>query len=157
MDEREELVAVVVRTDYADEDAWQAVRHDLEAGDRSGLFDDEDDQYCPPLIVEGVGWAGATVDDVLAAADGDEHLGVVFVADRSALVDPEHKLLAVAVTSGLDAEDRATKVEFGREFRIVPRWISPVNDNLALGNMGFEEYAEVARQDPEGAFRGLPD
>ncbi|PMR62641.1 hypothetical protein C1A38_02495 [Verrucosispora sp. ts21] len=157
---RDDLSAVIIRTDYSDEATWQTVRRELQAGDRSGLLDGEDLDgevaVVPPLIVEDPAWAGASVDDVLAAI-GDDDLAVVFIADAATLADPEYKLLAVAVTSGLDPQEAETILEFGREFRIVPGWIEVFNSNLALGNMDFDEYAEVARATADGAFRGFLD
>jgi hypothetical protein len=151
-DARKMLAAVVVRTDYSDEISWQAVRDELGVADRS----EQDVRVGWPVLVDNVAWAGATVNDVLAAAEGEDHLSVVFVADRITLADPEHKLLAVAVTSGLDVDERQAAVEFGTEFRILPGWVAEINARLSKRNMSFEMYAEVAQQDPEKAFRGFP-
>ena len=137
-DERKAFGAVVLRTDYSDEAAWRALREVLPAGDTDR----------PPLLVENTAWAGAAVEQVLAAGAGSRGLEVVFVADRAALADPEHKLLAVTVAGGRPAGP-------GRAFRIVPAWVPVLDDSLAIGALNFGEFAEAAAQDAEGAFRGF--
>ena len=132
-DERKAFGAVVLRTDYSDEAAWRALREVLHAADPDR----------PPLLVENTAWAGAAVGQVLTAGAGSRGLEVVFVADRAALADPEHKLLAVTIAGGRPA------------FRIVPAWVPVLDDSLAIGALGFEEFAEAAAQDSEGAFRGF--
>ncbi|WP_250005123.1 hypothetical protein [Actinoplanes sp. M2I2] len=141
-DERKNFGAVVLRTDYSDEAAWRALREVLHAGNDSDR---------PPLLVENTLWAGAAVDEVLAAGDG---LDVVFLADRAALTDPEHKLLAVTVAGERGAGARA-RGSRERAFRIVPAWVPVLDESLALGALGFAEFAEAAAQDSEGAFRGF--
>lgn len=137
-DERKTFGAVVLRTDYSDESAWRDLREVLHAGDPDR----------PPLLVENPAWAGAAVGQVLAAGAGSRGLEVVFVADRVALADPEHKLLAVTIDGGGPAGPE-------RAFRIVPAWVPLLDDSLAIGALGFGEFAEAAAQDSEGAFRGF--
>jgi hypothetical protein len=137
-DERRAFGAVVLRTDYSDEVAWRVLREVLHAGDAD----------LPPLLVEDTAWAGAAVDQVLIAGAGSRGPEVVFLADRVALADPEHKLLAVTLAAGRKAGGQ-------QAFRIVPAWVPVLDDSLALGALGFEEFAEAAAQDSEGAFRGF--
>ena len=142
-DQHTDFGAVVLRTDYSDEAAWRALRDVFHAGH---------DTDRPPLLVENTAWADAAVDEVLAAGTGRRDLDVVFVADRTALADPEHKVLAVTVTGERSAGARpATR----RAFRIVPAWVTMLDDSLAIGALRFEDFAEAAAQDSEGAFRGF--
>jgi hypothetical protein len=129
----------VVRTDYSDDNAWRALRAALDIGGAEDL-------NWPLLVVDGVEWAGASVDEVLDAAGGDTCLDVVFIADRAALIDPEHKLLAVA--TGTDSP---------RQFRVVPSWVILLHGTLAATDVRFDVFAKAAAEDPEGAFRGFAD
>jgi hypothetical protein len=46
-------------------------------------------------------------------------------------------------------------VERGRQFRAVAAQIAPIDNNLSIANMDFEEFAELV--DDLGVFRGIPD
>ncbi len=144
--DRDEFDALVVRTDYSDEEAWHGLKSALtETGDGRVRF--VDDPVC----------AGASVDEVLAAVATDEDLSVVFLADATTMHSAHQALLAVTVSSPeiLGEEDHAALIEFGREFRAVPVAVHGIYANVQLCNMGFEEYAEAAQSDPEGVFRAF--
>lgn len=144
------FAALVVRTDYTDDRAWRDVSAELMKpwGDRP--YDAE------VHFVDDPAWAGATVDEVLAAVRADEDLAVVFLADRTTLRAGGHALLAVTTLTRqecLDDEDYERLTEFGREFRTVPAGVHGIHANLSIGNLGFEEYAGWAHDDPEGILR----
>ncbi|MFD9030690.1 DUF6924 domain-containing protein [Streptomyces sp. NPDC059567] len=144
---REEFDALVVRTDYGDESAWQEVRAALAA-----------DADLTALVVDDPAWAGAAADEVLAAVAGDEELGVVFLADATTMTSSHRGLLAVTTETRADFdddEDYARLTEFGTRFRTVPAGVHSINANLAIANMGFEEFAAEARRDPDGLFRNF--
>ncbi|MGV9451551.1 DUF6924 domain-containing protein [Streptomyces sp. NPDC003635] len=149
---RDEFDVLVVRTDYRDDLAWQEVRAALLEpwGDR---------QYEARVhFVDDSVWAGATVDAVLHAVGADENLAVVFLADLATMQAGCHPLLAVTTLTReecLDDEDYEQLTEFGREFRTVPAGVHDVHANLSIGNLGFEEYAGWAHDDPEGVFRSF--
>ncbi|MEU8821847.1 DUF6924 domain-containing protein [Actinoplanes sp. NPDC048796] len=134
--DRKHLDAVLVRTDYSDTSGWPALRAAL-GMEGGGVW--------PLLVVEDPSWAGATADDVRKAARDDGNLDVVFVADRTALADPEHKVLAVEVGGAAG------------KLRVVPGWVMLVHGTLALTDMRFGDFVEAADGDSAGAFRGFPD
>ncbi|MFF0050743.1 DUF6924 domain-containing protein [Streptomyces sp. NPDC005498] len=148
----DEIDALVVRTDYRDEQAWQDVVAALMKpwGER---------QYEAHVhFIDDPAWAEATVDDVLAAVSGDEDLSVVFLADRVSMHAEYHPLLAVTTLTREDCaddEDYEQLTEFGSEFRTIPAGAPEVHANLSIGNLGFEEFAAWAQDDPEGIFRPL--
>jgi hypothetical protein len=74
---------------------------------------------------------------------GSEH-SFVFLVDQIALTHPEHPILVV------DLSD-----EPGRTFRVIPAEMWSVENNLAIANMDFDEFAE--RVDKDGIFRGFPE
>ncbi|MCM4083603.1 DUF6924 domain-containing protein [Paractinoplanes hotanensis] len=145
LNERKNFGAVVVRTDYSDEAAWRAFREMVRFGN---------DAARSPLLVDDSAWADATVDEVLAVGGGRNGLDVVFVADRAALADPEHALLVVAVAGGRRAGARP-EAATERAFRIVPAWVTVLEDSLAIGAVELADYAEAAAQDSAGVFRGF--
>ncbi|WP_235033032.1 YukJ family protein [Streptomyces sp. WAC05374] len=107
-------------------------------------------------LVDDPAWAGATVDEVLDTVRGDENLAVVFLADRTTMRTRPHALLAVTTLTReecVDDEDYARLTAFGREFRTVPAGVHDIHANLGIGNLGFEEYAAWAHEDPEGIYR----
>ncbi|MEU3782795.1 hypothetical protein [Streptomyces sp900129855] len=147
---RDEFDVLVVRTDYHDDQAWQDVTAALMEpwGYR---------QYEAHVhFIDDPVWAGATVDEALNAVRADENLAVVFLADRTTMQAESHALLAVTTLTReecVDDEDYEQLTEFGREFRTVPAGVHDVHANLSIGNLGFEEYAAWAHDDPEGTYR----
>ncbi|MGW4229437.1 DUF6924 domain-containing protein [Streptomyces sp. NPDC004980] len=146
----DEFDALVVRTDYRDDQAWQDVVAALMEpwGDR---------QYEAQVhFINDPAWVEATIDEVLTAVSSDENLSVVFIADRVCMQAELHPLLAVTTLTREDCvndEDYEQLTEFGREFRAIPAGVHEVYANLSIGNLGFEEFAAWAQDDPEGVFR----
>ncbi|MEV7304154.1 DUF6924 domain-containing protein [Streptomyces clavifer] len=152
---RDEFAALIIRTDYNDETAWQTVTADL----RQPWGDDGEFEADVHLVEDPV-WADATSDEVLAAVSRDENLSVVFIADRVTMQSAHRALLALDV--GVEVEDldpeyyqELISSPSRREFRTVPVGVHCVHANLSLANMDFEEYAETAIADPEGVFRSF--
>jgi hypothetical protein len=147
---RDEFDALVVRTDHHDDRAWQDVVAALREPYGDGRFE------ARVHFVDDPAWDGATTDEVLAAVRADEDLAVVFLADRVTMRAEDHALLAVTTSTREeceDEEDYRQLTEFGRGFRTVPADVHDVHANLGLGNLGFEEYAAWAQDDPEGVYR----
>ncbi|MFF3356558.1 DUF6924 domain-containing protein [Streptomyces sp. NPDC002917] len=148
----DEFDALVVRTDYQDDQAWQHVVAALmePSGDR---------QYEAHVhFIDDPAWAGATVDEVLTVVCTEDNLTVVFLADRTTMQAESHALLAVTTMTReecVDDEDYKQLTEFGREFRTLPAGIHDVHANLSIGNLGFEEYAAWAHDDPERIYRSF--
>ena len=150
--DRGEFDALVIRTDYSDEQAWQEVQAALAVPWGDG--EDESTVH----LVDDRAWDGASVDDVLAALPADSPLDVVFLADRTTMQADHHGLLAVTTITREDCEDDEeyeAVVEFGRDFRTVPAGVSEMHTNLWLANMDFEEFAASAHNDPEGVHRSF--
>ncbi|MET8411528.1 hypothetical protein ABZV34_26095 [Streptomyces sp. NPDC005195] len=150
---RDEFDALVVRTDYHDDVAWRAVTAAL----AKPWDDGGEGQYAAGLhVVDDPAWAEAGVDDVVAAVRADENLSVVFLADGTTMRAAHHALLAVTTLTREeceDDEDHRRLTEFGRSFRTVPAGIRDIHANLSIGNLGFEEYAAMAHDEPEGIHR----
>ncbi|MFD2419402.1 DUF6924 domain-containing protein [Amycolatopsis pigmentata] len=145
--------ALVVRVDYSDDDAWRTVVELL-----NQPWNGDPEIPASNRFVNNHAYAGASPDEVLAAV-GEEGppLLAVFVADE-ATMRGEHPVLAISTLTREDCEhdeEFAEAMEFGREFRLAPTAITEMTCNLALGNMGFEEFAAQAAEEPGRVFRGF--
>ncbi|GIE28333.1 hypothetical protein Ait01nite_013780 [Actinoplanes italicus] len=126
----DDLTSLVLRVDFSDDAAWAGLEEAI--GDDATWVDDPQ-------------WAGTTVQALVeadAAAEDDDKLTYVFVADATTMTDPERPLLVVDLCD-----------EPGRTFRVPPPWFEDISANLALGNLDFEEFAEVT--DADGTYRGM--
>ncbi|MFG2968559.1 DUF6924 domain-containing protein [Streptomyces sp. NPDC048288] len=147
---RNEFDALVVRTAYDDDRAWQDVRAALLAPWGDGAY-----EACVHFV-DDPAWADAAADEILPAVSADESLAVVFLADRTTMRSVSHPLLAITTLTReecVDDEDYGQLTAFGTEFRTTPAGVHDVHANLSIGNLGFEEYAAWARDDSEGMYR----
>jgi len=137
-----ETEALVVRTDYSDDEAWRAV---------VALLDQPDGEFeVRNHLVDDRGYAGASADDVvLSAMAADSRLEVVFLAD-AATMSGDHSLLAVSTRpEELEAGDE----ELGCVFRLLPTLVNTVHVNLAIGHLDFWEFAHGAARIPDHILR----
>ncbi|MFE1291209.1 DUF6924 domain-containing protein [Streptomyces sp. NPDC058751] len=147
---RDEFAALVVRTDYHDDEAWQDVTAALTEPWGDGPYE------AHVHFVDDPAWAEATVDEVLTAVRDDDRLAVVFLADGTTMRSGSRPLLAVTTLTREecpDDEDYEQLTEFGSGFRTTPAGLHDVHANLSIGNLGFEEYAGWAHDDPAGIYR----
>ncbi|MFE5936129.1 DUF6924 domain-containing protein [Streptomyces sp. NPDC056470] len=133
----DDLTSLVLRTDFADDGAWDTVRSALDAAG-----DHTHSTYVSELRFAGV--EVRTLLDQEAAADEDDRIGDVFLADATTMNDPDHPLLAVDLS-----------VEPGRTFRVPARWFPDISANLSIANMDFADFADVA--DGSGTFHGFDE
>ncbi|MEU6051126.1 hypothetical protein ABZ829_11895 [Streptomyces xanthochromogenes] len=154
---RDEFDALVVRTDYRDEAAWQAVVADMAQpwGD--------DGEFEPAVhFVDDAAWADRTPDEVLNEARRDENLSVVFLADRVTMQSVHRALLVLDITE--DEQEDLDPMYYQelidsrpppREFRTAPAGVHDVHANLSIGNMDFAEFADAAFADPDRIYRSF--
>ncbi len=126
---------LVVRTDYSDDQAWEAVCAAIRRP--VGQFRANVEYVSDPA------YDGLAAERLLALIPPASNHAVIFVVDQTTLIHPERPVLVV------DLE--ATP---GRTFRVVPRQMWGVENNLSLANMDFEEFADAV--DADGIFRDLP-
>jgi hypothetical protein len=125
--------STVIRTDFSDDAAWEALCAAIEApvGDFRAyvrfVSDQANENATPAQIAERL-------------KDGDQTF--VFIVDRTAITHPDHPILVV------DLHD-----EPGRSFRVIPSAMWAVQNNLSIANMDFREFAEAV--DSAGIFRGF--
>ncbi|MFD0433322.1 DUF6924 domain-containing protein [Streptomyces chartreusis] len=147
LDQVTEWDAVVIRTDYSDDGAWERVA----AGLRQPWAEGVESSW---HAVEGAGWAGADADEVLAALP-DLH-DVVFLADADTMCDEQNSLLAVSTDPDMrDEEHEIPGLGFTSRFRILPTAVAEMVGNLAIANMDYEDFSSSAHGDPQRIHRGF--
>jgi hypothetical protein len=116
----------VLRTDFTDDDAWQALLTEI-GDDWVTVLADADHQ-------------GLSVPELLALVPDGSRYPVLVVADATTFADAEHPLLLIDVTD-----------EPGRTFRAGPEACRSAITNLAIENLGFEDYLDSV--DDAGVYR----
>jgi broad specificity phosphatase PhoE len=139
---------LLVRTDFADDDAWDRV------------CDEATREYGPDGFCANVGpfsdpgWAGAAWDAVKAAVPaGGAGSSVLFIADHITLGSPKHPILVVDLQDTYLSVAEFPEIEGRTPFRCVPAALWEVENNLNLANMDWEDFADAT--DDDGVYRGL--
>ena len=125
--------ALVLRTDFSDDKAWENLRdvlgqvhHDLFLANLSYLSD-------PDL-------AGVQPEDIPLLIQPESRHTFIFLADETTFNHPDMPLLAV------DLFDEGTTT-----FRSAASSVGCVENNLSLGNSDFEEFRDTV--DADGILR----
>jgi hypothetical protein len=127
--------AVLIRTDFSDEGAWQKLKAAVSEPGDPFIFNME--------VVDDRVNGGANVEQVMEALPEDYPHSFILVADGTAISQADFPLLVVDLLE-----------ERGRQFRAVAAQVASIDNNLSIGNMGFEEFAGMV--DESGVFRGIP-
>lgn len=127
------ISALVIRTDFTDEDAWDRVVQEL----REPWLDDP----VEPFAISDLRFAGQPPDRLLRAIRAASHgPGVFFLADEATMREPDNPLLAV--TTEWDGEPFQDDDEpFVTQFRLRPDAAVEVSTNINIGNMDFKDFA----------------
>lgn len=134
--------ALVLRTDFDDQHAWQAaVKAILAPWELPNR-----ETYSVQLnFLEDSRLRNAREPDVLKRVPKDYPQSFLLVVDREALSRPEFPILVIS----LDHED-----QYGRSFRAIAAEISAIEANLSISNLDFRDFADAV--DRDGVFRGFP-
>lgn len=127
-----EGATLLVRTDFSDQERWQAVRTAV-------TTPNEDDFLADLHIVDDSAYRDLTTDQIASLAPPES---LFVLADRVALTGPGMPLLVVL----LSEEDR-------EELRVIAEELPSIENNISLANMDWEEFADAA--DDDGVFRGF--
>jgi hypothetical protein len=128
--------SLVLRTDFSDEAAWKSLCSLIQ--EPSGEF-----KFIAYVdFIDDREYEGLTPEHLLKLVPEDTFHSFVFIVDKVALSDHEHPILVV------DLSDQP-----GRTFRVIPSEAWSIQNNLAIANMGFDEFADNA--DKDGVFRGF--
>jgi hypothetical protein len=133
--------ALVLRTDFSDDAAWQTIRAAIEAPVRESR--DSIDFFAYVTFVDDPDYGDLDTSQIRKLFGPESNQSFVIVVDCTAIAHPEHPVLI------LDLFDPA-----GRTFRALPTAVQAIENNLSIANMDFEEFADAVDQD--GVFRGFP-
>ena len=125
--------ALVLRTDFSDDAAWDHLRN-LLGQVHHGIF------LANCSYLSDAQFAGLKSRDIPSLIQQDSGHTFIFLADEKTFGDAEMPLLAV------DLFDEGTMT-----FRVAPSSVGCVENNLSLGNCDFEDY--VGSVDNDGVFR----
>ena len=128
--------ALIIRTDFSDQGAWENLIATLREPDEPFVFNME--------FIDDREYQGAAVEQLMAALPGDYPYSFMVVADSVSISQPDHPMLIVDLLE-----------ERGRGFRAIPSQVPSIENNLSIANMGFEEFAGAV--DESGVFRGFPE
>jgi hypothetical protein len=129
--------ALLLRTDFSDDDTWEAIRDEVtmpvgvlgfQASVR--IVDDREYDGLPTEEVPGLFRAGSSHSFVI-------------IADQVTMTHPDHALLI------LDLLEESA----GGSFRAIPSAVQSIENNLSIANMDFEDFATAV--DRDGVFRGF--
>ncbi len=129
--------ALVLRTDFSDQAAWDAICGIIR--NPRGIF-----RFRAYVnFLDDVEYADIAKPQLLELIPQGYGPTFIVVADRIAMSSPEHPLLIIDLYEGS-----------GRDFRAVPSQVQGIENNLSIANMDFEEFASSV--DKDGIFRGFP-
>ena len=130
--------ALVLRTDFSDQAAWDGICAAIQKP--VGIF-----RFRANVeFLDEPQYANLTRDQLLNLIPPNYNHSFIIVADRTTISQLDHPLLIV------DLYERS-----GNEFRSIPSQIQGIENNLSIANMDFEEFAESI--DEDGIFRGFPE
>jgi hypothetical protein len=132
----QDLHSLVVRTDFSDDAAWEAVRQAI-AAPQADLF------QANVQFVDDRQYDGLTVAGLLDLVPAEGDLMFIFLVDREAIARPDHPVLVVDLF-----EDGR-----GRSLRVAPSAMWSIQNNLVIGNMDWEDFESSV--DSDGVFRGF--
>ncbi|MFI9583459.1 DUF6924 domain-containing protein [Streptomyces sp. NPDC052236] len=127
--------ALVVRTDFSRDAAWEALRVAL------SLPSDDGFMACVELVDDRQ-FAGVTAEEALGLLPVGYRPPLLILADAMALASKELPLLVLDLWE-----------EHGRCIRVVARELWGIENNLSISNMDFKDFA--AAVDEDGVFRGF--
>ena len=130
--------ALVLRTDFSNQATWDSICAAIRRPNDVYNF------IAYVHFLDDEGYSGITKERLLALIPNDYNQTYIIVVDQTTISHPEHPLLIV------DLFEENT----GNEFRAIPSQIQWIENNLSIGNMDSEEFAEAVGED--GIFRGFP-
>jgi hypothetical protein len=125
--------ALVLRIDFSNEAAWTDVQ--------AAIIEPVGDFEAHVTFVSDPEYDGISKKDLLHALEGTAR-SYLFIVDEKTLHDTEYPIVVLDLFE-----------DHGRTFRVIPREMWSVENNLSIGNMDFSEFADAV--DDDGVFRGF--
>ncbi|GAB3267913.1 DUF6924 domain-containing protein [Kineosporia babensis] len=136
---------LLVRTDFSDDQAWAELLEEVTSAEFA-----EEANIQP---VDDPGWAGAGVDEVLAAVPDSERIAVLFLADTEAMTGEAHPLLALNPDLPEPGPDYEPVRGETRTVRVAADSAWSMFANLDIANLSWEDYLpDPDEEDDEEPF-----
>ena len=126
----------VIRTEFDDEGAWEAICELIRQPQPDGIGGQF---YAYVTFVDDPAFRDLTAQELLERVP--DYRSFLMIVDKGAVQSPEYPILVI------DLNCRR-----GRTFRAIPAQIQSIQNNLSLANMDFAEFADYV--DEDGVFRG---
>jgi len=126
---------LLVRTEFSDDSAWKKLIDAVQEPSEEGFLAQFE-------LVNDIAFEGLTVDQLLTLATKDNGHCFICIADCDTFTTPELPVLVMDLYE-----------EPGRTFRVIPKEIWSVENNLSIANMDFCEFADNC--DSDGIYRGF--
>ena len=130
--------AMVVRTDFENQDAWNAVVKLI----RAPVHLAGEAFYAHVTFMDNAEYRNLSTAEVIAAIPPDYKYSFLFIVDHDTLSSKDFPVLVVDLNGSGH-----------RAFRADPAQIQGIENNLSIANMDFAEFAEAV--DDYGTFRGF--
>ncbi|WP_306210398.1 DUF6924 domain-containing protein [Actinoplanes sp. RD1] len=141
--------SLVLRTDFAHPQEWLRMKAAIAEPQTPDGF------LATVEVVDDRKFEGFTPSRLLDTVPADDRHAVAFLVDTLALTHPELPILAINLGDyEEDPTDPGTGPQLGATFRVIPSELWSVQNNLALANMDWQEFADAT--DHDGTFRGFP-
>lgn len=130
---------LLIRTEFSKESAWIKLRCASEALSEEGF-------QANLTVIDDFDYEGLSEAQLIELKPFGEQRGehsFAFLADTTSITNPEYPILVVELCEAP-----------GQTFRVIPSELWSVENNLALGNMDFKDFAQSI--DADGVFRGWP-
>jgi hypothetical protein len=127
--------SLVLRTDFSNDSAWDSIC--------TAIQEISEDGFCASVdCINDPAYDALTVEQLVILAAESETCSFAFLVDQIALTHPDRPILVVDLYE-----------QPGRTFRVIPREMWSVENNLSIANMDYSDFAENVDQD--GIFRGF--
>jgi Domain of unknown function (DUF6924) len=126
---------LLVRTDFADETAWEALKEALATPSENGYL-----AYF--TVIEDRAYQDLTTEQMRALVPLDHKHRLLVLVDRITLADKEMPLLVIDLFE-----------HPGGEIRVIPAEFWSIENNLSQANLDFADFAR--RVGADGVFRGF--
>lgn len=127
--------ALVLRTDFSDETAWESICEAIRAEYEMGFAANVD-------FVTDAKFKNVNAEQLATHLPEDYPFSFAFIIDSLAMKQPDYAILAVDLQS-----------EPARTVRVVPSAVWAIENNLSISNMDFDDFVNAVGED--GVFRGL--
>ena len=131
--------AWLIRTDFADDSQWDAIRAAVEAP----VIDFDEEFFAYVQFVIDPNFNDASLERIRSRLPDTYNFHFLFVVDRVTTSHPDSPILVVDLHENPNSD-----------FRAVPSRIQSIENNLSIANMDFDEFAACV--DEDGIFRGFP-